>query len=101
MRAWKIGRLAGIDISIHWSFLLLVAWVAMSSPAGGAFGSVVLLLAVFGCVLLHELGHAWRRGNSGLAPAASRSCQLAASPIWNVCQGVPRRNSGSLSPAPS
>jgi len=61
--AWKIGRVADIDIFIHWSFLLLPALVVLQSLFGGGsvtslFGSIVFLLAVFGCVVLHELGHA-------------------------------------------
>ncbi len=61
--AWKIGRIANIDIYVHWSFLLLPAWVAYSAlSAGGgsaaAAAAVGFVLAAFGCVLLHELGHA-------------------------------------------
>lgn len=58
----KLGRIAGIEIELHWTFLLLLAWVALASyqraggPAAGA--SVLFLLAVFGSVVLHELGHA-------------------------------------------
>jgi Zn-dependent protease len=62
-RAWKIGRIADIDIYIHWSFLLLPALVALESLSGGGgmgsfAGNIVFLLVVFGCVVLHELGHA-------------------------------------------
>jgi hypothetical protein len=28
--SWKIGRIAGIDIQLHATFLLLIAWVAIS-----------------------------------------------------------------------
>jgi Zn-dependent protease len=61
--AWKIGRIADIDIYIHWSFLLLPALVVLDSLLGGGslaslLGGVVFLAAVFGCVVLHELGHA-------------------------------------------
>ncbi len=58
MGSWKLGRIAGIDISLHWTLLLLVAIVALSAPAGGALWQVTLVAALFGCVLLHELGHA-------------------------------------------
>ena len=53
--SWKIGRVAGIDLYLHPTFLLLLAYV------GAAFGgleAVALVSAVFGCVLLHEFGHA-------------------------------------------
>lgn len=60
---WKLGRFAGVDAFVHWSFGLLVAWAAWSAWSGAgtllavALG-VAFLLAVFGSVLLHELGHA-------------------------------------------
>src|SRR3954452_19135499 len=53
--SWKLGRVAGIDVFLHPTFLLLLAFVGMRS---GGIGSIVLVSAVFGCVLLHELGHA-------------------------------------------
>ena len=63
MTAWKIGRLFGIDVKVHWSFLLLLAWVAYEhiahgqTPLQAAIG-VGFVLCLFGCVLLHEYGHA-------------------------------------------
>lgn len=61
--SWELGRIAGIRIRMHWTFLLLLAWVAFSYAAadGGwiaAARGVGFILAVFGCVVLHELGHA-------------------------------------------
>jgi Zn-dependent protease len=84
--AWKIGRIADIDIFIHWSFLLLPALVALESLVGGGtvasfFGSVVFLLAVFGCVVLHELGHALMARHFGIG---TRGITLL--PIGGVAQ---------------
>ena len=59
--ATKVARIAGIQISVHWTFGLLIAWVLYSGLERGfphAIGEVTLLLLLFGCVLLHELGHA-------------------------------------------
>ena len=28
--SWRIGRIAGIDLSMHSTFLLLLAWVAVA-----------------------------------------------------------------------
>jgi Zn-dependent protease len=59
--AWKVGRLAGIDLYVHATFLMLLAWVAFGHLAGGAGAmakGVGVILAVFGIVVLHELGHA-------------------------------------------
>jgi Zn-dependent protease/CBS domain-containing protein len=65
MRSWslKLGTVAGIDIFVHATFFLIVAWVALSQWAldgtlAGVAGGVAFILALFGCVLLHELGHA-------------------------------------------
>lgn len=59
----SLGKVAGIDIFVHWTFLILPAWIGLSSLAAGsglpgALYSVLFLMAVFGCVVLHELGHA-------------------------------------------
>ncbi len=59
----KLARVRGILIQVHWTFLILVTYVAMAYASGGAnlagvAKGVALLLAMFGCVVLHELGHA-------------------------------------------
>ena len=63
LRTWKIGRVAGIDLAVHWSFLVLLALIVLSAAAGGmsVFGiasQLAFVLAAFTCVVLHELGHA-------------------------------------------
>ncbi len=60
--SWKIGTLAGIETRIHVTFLLLLAWVGAAHWIAGrsmdaALNGMAFILAVFGCVLLHELGH--------------------------------------------
>lgn len=60
--SWKIGKLAGIELRIHVTFLLLLGWVGATHwmagrSAGAAWNGVAFILALFGCVLLHELGH--------------------------------------------
>ncbi len=61
--SWKIGTLAGIDIYMHATFLILIGWVVLSHWMAGhsvenAVTGVGFILALFGCVVLHELGHA-------------------------------------------
>jgi Zn-dependent protease/CBS domain-containing protein len=53
--SWSIPilRIAGIQLRIHITFLLLIAWIAIGSTSAAIF---VLLLFV--CVVLHEFGHA-------------------------------------------
>jgi Zn-dependent protease/CBS domain-containing protein len=53
----------GIKVLVHWSFLLLPAWIIGSGLANGEPWSEViaqtgLVLIVFVCVVLHEFGHA-------------------------------------------
>ena len=60
--SWRIGRLAGIELRVHATFLILLGWLALlfyreAGPAGAARG-VVFTLALFASVVLHELGHA-------------------------------------------
>jgi Zn-dependent protease/CBS domain-containing protein len=61
--SWKLGRIAGIDVFVHATFVILLAWVALVEylPSGSvtaAADGVLFILAVFGVVVLHELGHA-------------------------------------------
>lgn len=68
----RIGRIAGIDTYLHFTFLLLLAVVALVSArdghgAGAVIGTLAWLLTVFGCVLLHELGHALAARRYGIA----------------------------------
>ncbi len=59
--SFRIGRIKGTDVKVHLTFLLLLGWVAWRdmSDAGSAAAimGVLQLLALFGCVLLHEFGH--------------------------------------------
>jgi Zn-dependent protease/CBS domain-containing protein len=59
----KLGRVFGIDVYVHFTFFLLLLFLGYASwkatgDAGAALGGVVFLLCLFGCVLLHEFGHA-------------------------------------------
>jgi Zn-dependent protease len=61
--SWQMGRIAGIRVQMHWTFLILIAWVILVHATGGAspaqiVAGVLLVLAVFACIVLHELGHA-------------------------------------------
>ncbi len=59
-RSLTIAKVAGVPIRLHWSFSLLVVFVALSSPgmSGAQVASYALWLVVlFGSVTLHELSH--------------------------------------------
>jgi len=71
-RSFRLARLAGIDIFVHPTFALLLVWVAVSSglqgrTVGAAAEGVALMLALFGCIVLHELGHALMARRFGIA----------------------------------
>jgi Zn-dependent protease len=53
----QLFSVSGIPIRIHITFFLFLAWIAVMGRSNTAL-SVGYMLAVFGCVLLHELGHA-------------------------------------------
>ncbi|MEX0289885.1 MAG: site-2 protease family protein [Flavobacteriaceae bacterium] len=59
----KLGSVSGIKIEVHWTFTLLLIWVAILEVQQGANLERILLnealiLVLFLCVVLHELGHA-------------------------------------------
>ncbi|HEU5042345.1 MAG TPA: site-2 protease family protein [Gemmatimonadales bacterium] len=59
--SYTIGRIAGTAIKVHLTFLVLLAYLAFAGyqegGSEGAMAAAVMLLALFGCVLLHEFGH--------------------------------------------
>ncbi|HET7213535.1 MAG TPA: site-2 protease family protein [Terriglobia bacterium] len=61
--SWKIGEVAGIGLYIHATFWLLIAFVLLLNWSDGhslaaALYGAVFVLVIFGCITLHELGHA-------------------------------------------
>ena len=61
--SWRVATISGIDIHIHATFLLLIAYLAFGGLAVGQSSMTIvrgtlLVLAVFATVVLHELGHA-------------------------------------------
>jgi Zn-dependent protease/CBS domain-containing protein len=57
----RIARVAGTEVKVHITFLLLLVWIwYMHYRIGGtaeAWEGVLFVLLLFGCVLLHEFGH--------------------------------------------
>jgi stage IV sporulation protein FB len=66
-----IARIAGSEIRIHLTFLILLAFYAYlgyeSGGAAAALDTVLFVVAVFACVVLHELGHALAARRYGIA----------------------------------
>ncbi len=62
--SFRIAKISGIDIKIHVTFFLILLLGALQwashtpdSPLDGALFGVALMLLLFTCVTLHELGH--------------------------------------------
>lgn len=67
----RIARIRGIDVYLHWTFLLFLGWLVISNLNKGdnvseSLMGVWFILALFGCVLLHELGHALAGARYGI-----------------------------------
>src|SRR6202047_3599662 len=81
----KIASISGIEVRIHVTFLLFLAWIWFSyyqiAGVSGATQGVLFVLALFTCVLFHEFGHAF----------AARAFGIQTPDItWLPIGGVPR-----------
>ena len=67
----KLGKVAGIRVQVHFTFLIFMAWIVLSGLIAGKSQQVVLanaafMLGLFGCVILHEFGHALTAKHYGI-----------------------------------
>jgi Zn-dependent protease len=81
-----LGRYAGIDVYLHVTFLAFLALVGYDQIASGssaalAIDAVLFFCAVFGCVLLHEFGHALMARRFGI-----RTRDITLLPIGGVAR---------------
>jgi Zn-dependent protease len=70
--SWHVGKIAGIDLKIHLTFVFILIWYGLSTYLGGgsltaALNNVLLILALFFSVVLHEFGHALTARLFGIA----------------------------------
>lgn len=61
--AWRLARIAGVDINVHWSFSLVILWILAQGildqkELPNILFILMAVLLLFVCVMLHELGHA-------------------------------------------
>lgn len=70
-RGMKIGEPFGIGVYIHWSFWLLVAYYTFGAMGTGGLPAMLsglaMIIGVFSCVVLHELGHSLAARFYGIA----------------------------------
>ncbi|HTF43200.1 MAG TPA: site-2 protease family protein, partial [Terriglobales bacterium] len=72
MRNWSIpaGRIFGIELRIHLTFVFLLFFVVLTESAShntvSPARSLGLVGMIFGCVVLHELGHALAGRQAGI-----------------------------------
>lgn len=70
--SWKIARIAGIDVSVHATFFLLLLWFALvswrqSQELVAVFTSLAFIVTLFACVVMHEFGHALMARRFGIS----------------------------------
>ncbi|SNZ01389.1 site-2 protease family protein [Flagellimonas pacifica] len=65
MKKWSlfIGSYSGIKVFVHWTFWIIVGWIFMMHFQMGhgwkeAMIGALFIIILFGCVVLHEFGHA-------------------------------------------
>src|SRR5215510_9415292 len=83
---WKLARLAGIDVYIHATFLLLIGWVGYNywiqyHSWMEVLVGILFILVLFLCVVLHEYGHALTARKYGI-----RTRDITIYPIGGVAR---------------
>jgi Zn-dependent protease/CBS domain-containing protein len=84
--SWKLARVAGIDLYVHATFLMVIAWIALvhwnqSHRVQAVVEGVGFILALFACIVLHELGHALTARRYGI-----RTRDITLLPIGGVAR---------------
>ena len=99
MLGWSINlfRIRGIQLALHGSFLLLLAYVGWEGWRDGgwegAAWSVGILTAFFTCIVLHELGHCFTAMHYGIGVR-----RILLMPIGGMAEfdSIPRQPSREL-----
>lgn len=84
--SWRIGRIAGIDVYMHFTFLFLLLYFGLvhyqqEGKLTHALIGVFFILVIFGIIVLHELGHALAARRYGI-----RTRDITLLPIGGVAR---------------
>jgi Zn-dependent protease/CBS domain-containing protein len=84
--SWKLARIAGIDVYVHATFFMVIAWIALlhwneSQSLSAVVEGVGFILTLFACVVLHEYGHALMAARYGI-----RTRDITLLPIGGVAR---------------
>ncbi len=87
---YSLGTWFGIPINLHWTFLVLLFAVSFFGIAGG---SLEFTAAIFGSVLLHELGHAMMAKKFGI-----KTKEIQLTPLGGVAkmEAIPPESSKEI-----
>lgn len=85
--SFKIGRLLGIELRVHLTFFLIVAWAAYvwgadaeNQTQGAIYGAFIIIM-LFICVVIHEMAHSKMAQHFGAGVAS-----ITLLPIGGVSQ---------------
>jgi len=98
--SWQFAKVAGIPIRVHATFLIFLVFVFVALARGQstavALETVGFFLALFACVVLHELGHALTARRYGV-----RTRDITLLPIGGVArlERIPEKPSQEIAVA--
>ena len=101
MRNWSIpaGKVFGVELRIHLTFLFLLVFVWLTESASHGTASagrgLALVGIVFGCVLLHELGHALVSMHAGIPAKAIILLPIGGITLLDETQRAPETGEGT------
>src|SRR5688572_26274278 len=88
VKAWsvRLARIAGIDVYVHATFFMVIAWIALvywrqHGTLAAVVDGVGFILTLFACVVLHEFGHALTAARYGI-----RTRDITLLPIGGVAR---------------
>jgi Zn-dependent protease/CBS domain-containing protein len=84
--SWRLARIAGIDVYVHATFVVAIAWIALvywnqNGNLAAVVDGVGYILTLFACVVLHEFGHALTAARYGI-----RTRDITLLPIGGVAR---------------